>query len=468
MIPTEAIEFDPPVDTRRYWIGVSFFVVVLVAASLFVMLQGSNANLRARHLQPASGSEVSVRPAIRVLFTRAVDKASVERAVSISPEVEFDLSWTENELRILPRTPLQAETEYTVTIGPGVRDASNEELAGTLQWHFRTRQPRIAYIRPAEGEGQELWVSNLDGAKARRLSAPGQFVQDYDAAPNGSMIVYAVEEGPATVNLWRAEPARRGLTRLTDETGVVYGAPRFSPSSDLVAVEVRRQVEIADQGPTLAPPQLELRRPGDGSPAGLVYGEGPEVGHTPRWSPDGTHIAFYEANQNAIGLFNFTSDVRFFPAESGYLGAQAWDPYGRALIYTRVRLLERGAQQVVVLRDLQLGTEIPYGESTGDQGDPAWSPDGSLIAYAYRPPPGLNTPSGIWIMSPDGSGRIPLVSEPDVMYTQPLWSPDGQWLLYARFDLTDPSGGQSIWAIRRDGTEAHQVAEEGYQASWLP
>jgi hypothetical protein len=122
------------VDTRPYWIGVALVVIALLAASVLVAAQGSHANVRARRLTPTPDSVVSVRPDIRVLFARAVDKGSVEGAVRILPEVPFDLSWTaDNEVRILPRAALRAESLYIVTIGPGIRDLSGESLSGQLQ-----------------------------------------------------------------------------------------------------------------------------------------------------------------------------------------------------------------------------------------------------------------------------------------------------------------------------------------------
>lgn len=468
MIPIESIEPTPIVDTRRFWAGVALLVGALLIASIVVGLQGGSATLRARRFQPEAGSTVSVRPALRVLFPRPLDKGSVENAVFIFPITPFDLSWNENELRILPRTPLQAETEYTVTVGPGVRDAAGDPLEGLLQWRFRTRQPQVAFVRAAEGGLPELWLTRLDGSDSRRVSAPGQSVHDYDAAPDGSALVFAVEEAANTVNLWRAPLDREGLDRLTDEPGTLYGAPRYGPSGDLLAVEVRKEVSIGDQGTQLAPPHLELRRPADGSPAGVIFGEGPEFGHTPRWSYDGTRIAFFAANANAVGIYNFTTELRFFPGESAYLGPQAWSPDGRALTYTVIRFSDSGAQQVVVVRDLQLGTESGFAEPTGDQADPAWSPDATTIAYAFRNPAGGDNGGSLWLVRPDGTGKVLLVGEPDVIYSQPLWSPDGAWLLFGRVDLAAATPTQSIWAIRSDGTDLHPVVADGYQATWVP
>ncbi|MBA3532064.1 MAG: PD40 domain-containing protein [Ardenticatenales bacterium] len=469
MVPTDYIDVEPPVSTQRYWTGVALFIGALLIAIAAVLFQGSHATVRARRLLPAPDSSVSVYPTIRVLFTRPLDKSTVEGAVVIEPAVPFDIAWSENELRLLPRVPLQAGNSYKITIGPGVRDATGVELEGTLEWQFSTREPQVAFIRPgADGNG-ELWIATRDGQGGHRLSAPGQSVQDFDASSDGSMVAYSVSEGPSTVNLWRAEPERGGLTRLTNGSNILYSAPRFSPAGDLLVVEVRQIVTVGDQGDVLSPPSLELRRPLDGSPAGQVYGKEQEIGHSPRWSPTGTHLAFYEANSGSVGVFNFTSDVLFFPGESAYLGEQTWSPDSRALVYTIVNpTSEGGAQQMLVVRDLQLGTESIHGERIGDQADPAWSPDGALIAYAYRPPPGADIGAGIWVMRPDGTGKVLLVSEPGVIYSQPLWSPDGEWLQFGRFNPSDTEATQSLWVIRRDGTEPHRVSEVGFQHGWVP
>lgn len=468
MIQIDEITLHRPAAERRFWLGVAALALLLTVASVVIVLQGSRAGLRARALQPAPESIASVRPAIRLTFTRPVARESVEGAVTIAPPVPFDLSWAENELRILPRTALQAETTYTVTVGPGVRDAAGSPLVGEIGWRFHTRQPRLAYLRPASEEAAELWLTDVQGGPGERLSAPGQAVQDLTVAPDGSAIVYSAIEGPNTANLWRVEPGQRGWTKLTDLTGTVFNAPRFGPTGDLLAVEVREEVKLGEQGQPLAPPRLELRRPIDGSPAGEIYGGQGAVAHTPRWSPDGTRLAFFEANRGAVGLYNFTPAPRFFPAESANLGAQAWAPDGRALAYTLVRLSGEQAQQILVIRDLDAGTEHTFVETVGNISDPAWSPDGRTIAYAYQPPPGMERGGEIWLMAPDGSAREPLVAQEGLIFTQPLWSPDGAWLVLSRFDLANPQAPTELWAVRRDGSDLRRVAGAGFLSSWVP
>ncbi len=183
------------IDARLWWMGVSLFIIGLLVASVFVILRGSQRSLNADRLLPEPNSVVSVKPAIRVLFGEAMDKESVEGNVLLSPELPFELAWGNNgyELRILPREPMSPETEYTITVGPGVSNRNGIELQGELEWRFETRQPRIAYTRFTDDGFTELWMSDLNGEDVRRLSAPEQFVLDFDASPDGSTVVYTVQ-----------------------------------------------------------------------------------------------------------------------------------------------------------------------------------------------------------------------------------------------------------------------------------
>jgi Tol biopolymer transport system component len=74
--------------------------------------------------------------------------------------------------------------------------------------------------------------------------------------------------------------------------------------------------------------------------------------------------------------------------------------------------------------------------NTVDDKDPAWSPNGSKIAFAH-----LNSGSGkfeIWIMNADGTGQAALVTNAAVNLTLPSWSSDGSKIAYQyEFSPTD-------------------------------
>ncbi len=432
------------------------------------MVVGGTPTVRARSLTPPANSSASTAPRIAVTFARPMNQDSLNGKVFINPAVPFELGWLENELRILPLTPLQPNTRYTITIGPGVQDNTGTGMGGTIEWTFYTRQPRIAYIRPTGMEGfGELWWSLQDGSGAVRLSAENQRVTSFGAAPDGSAIVYAVEENGTTANLWRVDTATPTPTQLTREQNVYYQSPHYSPSGDMISVEVRRP--LADMPREPGTPILELRRPTDGSPAGVIYdGEG-AFAYGARWSPDGTKIAFIDANARSIGIFNFTPDYRFYPVSNLELGQQPWSPDGDNLTYSNIQLGTGGVGLSLVTRNIQSGTETVIHPEMVENAEPAWSPDGRHIAYSFAPAAVQSRGRGIWITSQDGVDTILVTAEPFITNYRPIWSPDGKWLLYSRVDpIAGFNAPPAVWLIRPDGSDAHEVSNQGIGAVWVP
>jgi Tol biopolymer transport system component len=72
--------------------------------------------------------------------------------------------------------------------------------------------------------------------------------------------------------------------------------------------------------------------------------------------------------------------------------------------------------------------------------EPAWSADGTRIAYANEPPGG---DSDIWVMNADGSGKTRITTRSSYDQ-QPDWSPDGRWLVF----LSDRTGKNALFKIR--------------------
>src|SRR5215212_2465276 len=71
-------------------------------------------------------------------------------------------------------------------------------------------------------------------------------------------------------------------------------------------------------------------------------------------------------------------------------------------------------------------TKIP--STTEADRDPAWSPDGSKIAFVKRDNSGRGD---IYVMNPDGSGVTRLTEDPQPEF-QPTWSPDGSKIAFVR------------------------------------
>ncbi len=89
-------------------------------------------------------------------------------------------------------------------------------------------------------------------------------------------------------------------------------------------------------------------------------------------------------------------------------------------------------------------TPLPETSNAGESGvEPAWSPDASRIAYASS--------GDVWVMNADGSGKVNLTHDPAIPAAgwQPAWSPDGSKIAYIR--------GFDIWVMNADGTAKTQL-----------
>lgn len=108
--------------------------------------------------------------------------------------------------------------------------------------------------------------------------------------------------------------------------------------------------------------------------------------------------------------------------------------------------------------------------------DPAWSPDGTTIAF-------VRFPHAIWLMNADGTNQRQLTTPPqhpdsnDEEDIMPAWSPDGDWIAFAR--LHEPHLGPTgstryrldIYVIRADGTGIRRLtrrARTNSNPAWSP
>jgi dipeptidyl aminopeptidase/acylaminoacyl peptidase len=199
----------------------------------------------------------------------------------------------------------------------------------------------------------------------------------------------------------------------------------------------------------------------------------PDNESSPRWSPDGRHLAFLSSRREGDGAQVWLLDRRGGEAQritevKGGVSSLAWSPDSRRLALVieqetdsaaRADTAKGGTAQPIVIDRYQfksdgrgyLGTrysrlalfDVPTrGVDTltlgpHDDASPAWSPDGSRIAFVRTVPSAPDTPENadVWVIEARPGAqpvRLTDFAGPD---DGPLdWSPDGRWIAFRRGD----------------------------------
>jgi len=108
---------------------------------------------------------------------------------------------------------------------------------------------------------------------------------------------------------------------------------------------------------------------------------------------------------------------------------------------------------------------------------PAWSPDGSKLAFAYglgdsRYVDSFNFDEGIWVVNADGKGlrQVTQLSPGTSFDFGPQWSPDGKRLVFVRSELKQQA--DAVFTVNLDGTGLVQVTpwdlNAGDGPDWSP
>ena len=91
---------------------------------------------------------------------------------------------------------------------------------------------------------------------------------------------------------------------------------------------------------------------------------------------------------------------------------------------------------------------------------PSWSPDRRRVAFAGIVSPTGDTDRGVYTMNADGSGVTALFDVAGAYDSAPAWSPDGTQIAFeSNADVAgaNPDGDMELWVMAADGSRATQL-----------
>jgi tol-pal system beta propeller repeat protein TolB len=272
---------------------------------------------------------------------------------------------------------------------------------------------RVAYLCCTGGEAS-VWVMDADGSNPLQLTEAPSGEPAW--SPDGTQLAYVSYQDES---IWVVSADGSGRQSLEQQGG----GPAWSPDGQRIAFFSRRDFPGQDQRNELYLAEA------DGT--GVVRLTNDEVEDIlPVWSPDGSRLAWIRSVDRIPHVFVMEADGTDMQQLTGGPDpddAAQWSPDGSRILFVRyldgadpLMLGQGNAEIFTVVPDV--GVEVNLTQNDGWDGYPAWSPDGSQIAFGRNEGAQFN----LMVMNADGSGVRELPGAPDATVANdccPAWRP---------------------------------------------
>ena len=267
---------------------------------------------------------------------------------------------------------------------------------------------QIAFVSTRSGN-KEIWVMDYDGANQHQFSHMRSIALTPRWSPDASRIAftcYVPYRGTTSAQ----------ICLLSIETGGMIAFPRFRGTNS-----------------------------------------------SPAWSPDGSKLAFMSSSLGDPEIFVSDANgghLKRLTYSAGVDTSPIWNPKtGQQIVFVS----DRGGQPALYIMNADgSNTEKIATLDMGYVVDPAWSPNGQLLAFCWRRPSGN---FDIYAMDIASRQLVELTRDAG-RNERPSWAPDGRHLVFE----STRTGTRQIFTMLADGSRPRQLTNDGQNESpnWSP
>jgi len=440
---------------------------------------------------------------LRLTFSRPMDVDSIAQRLSINPPHPGSFSQQGNSIIFEPDEPWAAGETIRAQLSPGGRAAAwpalRQQQANT--WSFKIRQPRIAYLYPAESLANLYTIDPQTGESQSLIINPAGIL-DYTINATRSSIYFSTLNDQGGSNIYRTDLDEMqksltqndsSLTSLSPQTLIftcseaICRTPAVSPQEDYLAFErtASSAMDGTDYPQVWYIPLQTKNRTGSpptptSQPTPVLAGEASHQTLQPAWSPDGL-LTFYDKTALAfIFLDPRTGQRTEFPNQTGEPGN--WHPNGIEYVAPEIffvdisptsTLTETGqfATSHLILFNRQDGNVQDLSQADDlEDASPAFSPRGTFLAFARKYLDAQRWTPGrqIWAMEFNSREAKQLTNDPTYNHYGFAWSPAGDQFVYMRFNQTTLTEPPEIWLMNPLTGLRNRLVIGGYDPQWLP
>jgi Tol biopolymer transport system component len=452
---------------------------VLLGLAIFIgitLLIGDRIGVRLIRVSPLG--EAHSTDTILIQFTEIMDRESVEERLEIEPEVPGDFSWSGDTLVFRPAEPLPTGQDFTVTVDEGASSRYGRALLNPYQFSFSVREPWVAWLAPADGFPQNIWMADpndLENAEQVTFSTSGIF--DFAVSPDGRMIAFSERrtDQPATdIKLLNLDDGTvHPLTNCVDSD---CASPVWRPDGNMIAY-TRVDMNTLLPGVGISPYRIWLLDlTTDPATTQPLFADTQTLGYGPQWSDDGRRISLFDNSIPGVVVYDFdTDETRIIQSDQGSSGALS--PDGSELVFPEV-VLDRGraySRLIVATLDEEELLSLVDPSAPVDDSFAVWRPGGDdvVVGRRYRDERFTPTTQLFLVDSDTGEGEE-LVFDPQYNHGFVFWDPTGMKVVMQRFPQFDEDGQPNrggrpeIWTYDIETDNLTQVAVNGMFPRWVP